>query len=328
MLLLFHKLYFLPEIWQPVREEGVSQIVVGFLWKAVHGGGSQKWLNRSIWEFVCEGVPLWPGCTRECLWCGHLAQELPPLVPGSVLRCRWGVIIAVPFRGTRVCAPPTLQPLGLLLTGSSNPSGLSPPLCTPLKNQILLQLQGLLNVTLLTHMEHPHRLNLCSLQCKYLLIQGPFRAVLQLYLWFSLGSTAVWICSNIWTPRFLGTSVFSWRGGQETNTYWHNCAAKTHFWLWMPEKWQSSASPWPLDHGAWALSHAAVSYKLIEKRILFVPWITLATELHHYFFLQLLFWFSSSSALPQQNPSQAEYEFQLNQNLCWFNVPFLLWYTN
>lgn len=43
--------------------------------------------------------------------------------------------------------------------------------------------------------------------------------------------------------------------------------------------WQSSASPRPLDYGAWALSHATVSCKLKEKIILFVPWTTLATEL-------------------------------------------------
>jgi len=49
-----------------------------------------------------------------------------------------------------------------------------------------------------------------------------------------------------------------------------------------------------------------------------------ATALHHYFFLQLLCWFSSSLTLPWHNPSQAEYEFQLNQYLCWFNAPFLL----
>lgn len=149
--------------------------------------------------------------------------------------------------------------------------------------------------------------------------------MLQLYLWFSFGSTAVCICSNIWTPCFPGTSVLSWRGGQEKNTLL--CSQNTLLALNVREM---TVLCQPMASGLWgmALSHTAVSYKLIEKRILFVLWSTLATELRHYFFLQLLFWFSSSSALPQQNPSQDEYEFQLNQNLCWFNVPFLLWYTN
>lgn len=121
--------------------------------------------------------------------------------------------------------------------------------------------------------------------------------------------------------------MLSWgRREGDLQSYWCNYAAKTCFCLWKLEKWQSSASPWPLDWWVWTLSCGAVSYKLIEKKLFFVLWSMLSTDLRLYFFLQLLFWFSSSSAPPRRNPSQAEYEFQLNQNLCWFNASFLLWY--
>lgn len=122
--------------------------------------------------------------------------------------------------------------------------------------------------------------------------------------------------------------MFSWRRREgDIQSYWYNHAAKTCFYLWKLKKWQSSASPWPLGCWVWTLSCGPISYKLIEKKIFFVLWTTLSTDLCHYFFLQLLFWFSSSSTPPRHSPRQAEYEFQLNQNLCWFNAPFLLWYT-
>lgn len=94
----------------------------------MHGGGSQKWLNQSIWKFVFEGLPLWPECTKENLWCGH--SPGPTQCFEMWLRCHHCCVFQW---HTCVCALPTLQALGLLVAGSSDPSGLTPPLCTSLK---------------------------------------------------------------------------------------------------------------------------------------------------------------------------------------------------